>query len=132
VSTDQTPKQVVLSSTKPGLAPVLVDGACVHIECTDWCDGHEGQNAVFLRDVYHRSEQVALRGPSEGDDWLLLADVRADAFGTDTEPRFVVDAGEDIVVMTLAQALKWANDVVAFAEKVRAIAQTALELEGDE
>lgn len=87
MSTDNSPKPVVLSSTKGGfhLAPATVDGTRIYIECPDWCEGH-GSNQNFLSDVTHHGEQAVLRGPRESDDLILLANMRADAFGTDTEP----------------------------------------------
>ncbi|MEU4964166.1 DUF6907 domain-containing protein [Streptomyces smyrnaeus] len=129
MSTDNTPKPVVLASATPGmhLSPVLISGVRAFVECPDWCEGHEGDSPAFLPDLSHYSQQVALRGPREGAEWLLLADLRADAFGPDTAPRVVVDAGDDIVEMHPAQALKWADQVTAFADRIRSIARTATE-----
>ncbi|WP_030409720.1 DUF6907 domain-containing protein [Streptomyces albus] len=127
MSTNNTHKPIVLASETHGmhLSPVLVGGVRVYVECPEWCEGHEGDSPTFLQDLSHYSEQIALRGPREGAEWLMLADLRADAFGTDTDPRVVVNAGGDVVDMRPAQALKWADQVTAFADKIRGLARIA-------
>lgn len=115
----------------PRLRPALVEGKQIHIECPTWCTyDHEHENEGFLVDVYHAGESVDLMAPRMGGlpEPLLHAHVHADTFGTDVPfqaPHIIVDDESDAFSMTPAQALEFADDLVAFAAQVRALAEQA-------
>ncbi|MFB7555318.1 DUF6907 domain-containing protein [Streptomyces brevispora] len=117
--------------TAPRLRPAVVGGKPIHIECADWCDlDHVYESQGHLVDVYHSGVSVDLMGPRMGEvpQPLLHARLHADTFGTDTArqaPYIVVDDESDDFHMTPAQALEFADDLVAFADKVRALAAQA-------
>ncbi|KPC79524.1 DUF6907 domain-containing protein [Streptomyces sp. NRRL S-4] len=112
----------------PRLRPATVGGNPIHIECPAWCTSDHVEG--FLVDVFHTGEPVDLVAPTlDGPPQPLLhARLHADTFGTDVPrqaPHIVVDDESQLFAMTPAQALEFADDLVAFAAQVRALAEQA-------
>ncbi|MEU2413965.1 hypothetical protein ABZ736_21735 [Streptomyces sp. NPDC013099] len=129
-----TPHQQAYSKrtlTGPRLRPALVGGKPIHIECAEWCRiDHVDEGEKHLVDVYHSGESVELEGPRMGGvpEPLLHARLHADTFGTDAArqaPYIIVDDESDDFHMSPAQALEFADNLVAFAAQVRALAEQA-------
>ncbi|MEV5944730.1 hypothetical protein [Streptomyces sp. NPDC051994] len=122
------------------LVPALVHGQLIHISCPSWCVlDHVAENDRFLEDVYHSGEMVDLEVPRFNGDPALLAFIRLglDTFGSKPElrlPFLVLEDGAgsgDGVYMRPEQAEEFADGLVAFAERVRAMARTISAPAGD-
>ncbi|MFF0076560.1 DUF6907 domain-containing protein [Streptomyces sp. NPDC005494] len=116
------------ATSAPRLRPATVGGSLVHIECPAWCNSDHVEG--FLVDVYHAGESVDLLVPRMDGvpEPLLHARLNADTFGTVVPfqaPHIVLDDESDTFAMTPAQALEFADDLVAFAAQIRALAEQA-------
>ncbi|MGQ4343546.1 DUF6907 domain-containing protein [Streptomyces sp. SAS_275] len=115
----------------PNLSPALVNGQRVWVECPHWCtEDHIAANERHLEDVCHTSgaaDLIAARKDS-APHLLLLTRLIAGTGSTaeDRQPLVTIDV-DDVTGMYLepADADRFADDLVAFAQQVRALARTA-------
>ncbi|MFF7577545.1 DUF6907 domain-containing protein [Streptomyces sp. NPDC008061] len=124
-----TDQQYSKKATTPArLRPAKVREGRIYIECPAWCTkDHVYDGETALIDVYHSGDPVDLMVPHLGEDAQPLVHVRlnADTFATDVPlqaPMLVVDDETDTFHMSPEQGLKFADDLIAFAEQVRAMA----------
>lgn len=112
------------------IVPALVDGQTVYIECpTTWCTiDHVRDSQKFLVDVWHSGTFADLEAPRRGDTPSLLAYARLgmDPFSEDEAMRrpfiFVEDGSSaEGSYMDAEHAEQFADNLVAFAEKVRSM-----------
>ncbi|WP_413753051.1 hypothetical protein NRF20_20715 [Streptomyces sp. R-74717] len=112
------------------LRPAAVSNGIVHVECYEWCTHNHLDPELNLEDVYHSSDSATVWAPRVAEDPqpLLHARLNADSFGTaesHRQPLVVIDDEADSFSMTPAQALEFADKMVAFAEEIRAMAAQA-------
>ncbi|MEU2719596.1 DUF6907 domain-containing protein [Streptomyces smyrnaeus] len=117
MSTEQIPEGV-------RLAPAMVAGARIYIPEPTWCDvDHASENASCVQDVDHRTAPAYLNRPGSDIESLLHVEGFAELSGAHADPVVMLN---DATAMHPAQALRWAKDVVAFAEKVETIARSVM------
>lgn len=115
----------------PRLAPAVVGGKRIHVECPSWCTiDHVADPEGFLEDLWHASEYADLEVPRMGQDpeLLVFARLGIDSFSSDPAKRstfVVVDNGGEGHYMRPDQAEEFAASLEAFAEKIRDLARTA-------
>lgn len=123
--------QTYTKKATPRLRPATVAGNHIHIECPAWCTyDHVAHPEGFLVDVFHSTDSADLMAPLMGEEPLPLlhARVSADTFGTDVArqvPYIEVTDESELIHMTPDQALQFADDLVAFADRIRALAAQA-------
>ncbi|MCP9997818.1 hypothetical protein LUX34_23020 [Streptomyces werraensis] len=125
----------VRPAVKPGyrLVPALVGrstdpGTVVYVECPVWCTvDHVADRSVFLEDINHQGESAQLtlttlhpaRVPLEVYlSWWPASD------DTAGEPCLAVDLDSEVDVYGRTAALALADQLVAFAENVRRLAES--------
>lgn len=115
------------------LVPALVGrstdrGTIVHIECPDWCTvDHVADRSVFLEDINHQGAPASLRLPADHP-----ARVPVEVYlswwpaspGEAARPCLSVDIDTEVMVYGRAAALALADQVAAFAENVRELAES--------
>jgi hypothetical protein len=113
------------------IVPARVAGAQVFVSCPSWCViDHVAAEECHLDDVWHRSEYANLTVPRMGKQPELLAFARLGQDLNSNDPRrrvphlFVDDGGEGHE-MTIDQADEFADNLIAFADSIRALARTA-------
>jgi hypothetical protein len=123
-----------LPAVKPGyrLVPARIgrsteEGVIVHIPCPSWCIvDHVAEQNVFLEDVNHQGERVAMNfAPSRGDRTPVEVYVSEwPASREEDGPALAVDLDYDVATYGRTAALSLADQLVAFAADVRRLAQT--------
>jgi hypothetical protein len=119
------------SATSERIVPAMVDGQSVYLPCPAWCViDHVQENQKFLVDVWHSGPFVDLEVPRRGNTPMLMAYARlgVDPFSSDAAMRtpflFVEDGGSaEGSYMDAEHAERFADSLVAFAEKIRAMGQ---------
>ncbi|MER6778450.1 MULTISPECIES: DUF6907 domain-containing protein [unclassified Streptomyces] len=120
-----------MTTVEPRLVPAVVGGHQIWIECPSWCTvDHVAYSEGFLEDVWHCGDNADLFAPRIGKspDLALYARLGLDPFDSDPGRRraFVtVDDGSEGFYMAPDQADQFADNLEAFAEKIRAMARTA-------
>ncbi|HEY9370398.1 DUF6907 domain-containing protein [Streptomyces sp.] len=116
------------------IAPALIKGTKVLIECEAWCTvDHVAANENSIEDIWHAGEYADLKVPRMSGTPELLAFARLGVDEQSDEPGmqkpFVfVDDGSAGFYMTPEQAAdEFAANLEAFAAQVRAMAKTAKE-----
>jgi hypothetical protein len=112
------------------IVPALVDGQTVYLECPTWCKiDHVRESQKFIEDIWHSGTFADLEAPRRGNTPSLLAYARlgSDPFSSDAAMRqafiFVEDgSGAEGSYMEVEHAEQFADNLVAFAEKIRAMA----------
>lgn len=121
------------------VVPALIDCAPLYVDCPDWCTlDHVTQNEGALEDLYHSGVEATLFVPvpgeiSGGPQLLITAKLNEDPYLRRREgrgTRVCVDTGQDPFMLTAREANEFADDLVAFAARVRAAART-LAAEGE-
>lgn len=133
--TTVVPEQAIVPvapvSLDPRIVPALVNGQRVYIECQSWCvTDHVAENERHLEDVAHSGALADLVVPGGEPGYRLLAHARlgADLFAPtpkEQAPFVVIDDGSEAFHLSPGEADVFADGLVAFAEKVRALALVA-------
>jgi hypothetical protein len=118
--------------TDKRIVPAMVDGQYVYLECPTWCAiDHVRENQKFLVDVWHSGPFADLESPRRDSTPGLLAYARlgADPFSSNEAMRkpfiFVEDGSSaEGSYMDAEHAEQFADNLVAFAEKVRAMGRS--------
>ncbi|MFK4797823.1 DUF6907 domain-containing protein [Streptomyces sp. MPA0124] len=122
-------------AVRPGyrLVPALIGrstepGTIVYVECPDWCTvDHVASRNVFLEDINHEGERAALQLPSDYsapapvEVYLSQWPASKDDKGL---TRLAVDVDYEVSTYGRTAALAFADQLVAFAANVRALAET--------
>jgi len=116
-------------ATETRIVPALIDGQRVFLECASWCTiDHVRDNQKFLEDVWHSGPFADLEVPRRGNTPGLMAYARIgmDPFSRDEQMRvpfiFVEDGNSaEGSYMEADHAETFADNLVAFAEKIRAM-----------
>lgn len=121
-----------LSSTLPRLAPATIHGQRVYVPCEAWCTiDHVDQGAGAIEDIWHSSDTADLSAPRMDfpAEMMAYAKIQQDSFAPDPRKRVpfisVEDASSVGYDMTPDQADQFADNLEAFAEKIRALARIA-------
>ncbi|MER7963575.1 DUF6907 domain-containing protein [Streptomyces ardesiacus] len=122
-------------AVRPGyrLVPALVGkstepGSILYVECPDWCVvDHVADRNVFIQDISHQGEKATLSlTPTRGEqvplevylsEWPALAEDNG-------QPRLDVDIDSEVYSYGRTAAMALADQMVAFAEDVRRLAET--------
>lgn len=115
--------------TTSRIVPALIDGQRVFLECPSFCTiDHVREGQKFLVDVWHTGEFADLEAPRRNGtpDLLAYARLGVDPFSSDDAMRrpflFIEDGGSaEGSYMDAEHAEEFADNLVAFAEKVRAM-----------
>lgn len=130
-TTVQSPADQPAPLTDRHIVPAVIDGHTVHLECPTWCTvDHVRDSQKFLEDVWHSGTFADLEAPRRNGTPSLLAYARLglDPFSRDEEMRrpfiFVEDGAtcDEGSYMEADHAEQFADNLVAFAEKIRAMA----------
>lgn len=105
---------------------VSVRGVPVTVPCPDWCIGHDpDENLMELADLGHNGAAVTLPVPtfSGGTAHILGAYLAHYPFEAADCPYLLLDAGGkcDFVPLPRAAALAFADQLVAHADRLRAL-----------
>ncbi|WP_406345514.1 DUF6907 domain-containing protein [Streptomyces sp. NBC_00648] len=122
------------ATVQPRLVPALVDSHQIHIECpAAWCTlDHIEENPRDIEDIFHFGDDADLEVPrfnAEGEP-LLFGYIRpgCDPFGQTPEQRqpflYLEDGSGEGAYMRAEQAAEFADNLIAFAAQVRAMART--------
>ncbi|MFJ3878037.1 DUF6907 domain-containing protein [Streptomyces sp. NPDC090077] len=117
--------------TTTRVVPAVINGCTCFVECPSWCViDHVSRPNRFLEDLWHSGTFAGLMAPSMGRDpeVTLLARLGMDPYSRNADRRspFVnVDDGGEGLDMTPSQAFEYADNLVAFADQIRAMARTA-------
>lgn len=135
MATQQSSGTHVLATSNihtPHLVPAIVSGVTVHIECpTSWCTvDHVADPEGFLADVWHGGEYIHLHAPHMGssDDMIAWARLGIDPSSSMPEhrrPFVMVSQGDEDKFQTPDQADAFADNLEAFAARIRELAQIA-------
>ncbi|WP_225642668.1 DUF6907 domain-containing protein [Streptomyces werraensis] len=121
---------------KPGyrLVPALVGrstdpGTVVYVECPVWCTvDHVADRSVFLEDINHQGAPEVLALPSDHPARVpveaYLSWWPASHDDTAGEPCLSVDIDSEVMVYGRTAALAVADQLAAFAENVRRLAES--------
>lgn len=133
MATPQLSALVRTEDTTPDarIVPALIDGQRVFIECPNWCKiDHVRENQRFIEDVWHSGEFADLTAPRRNGipDLLAYARLGIDPFSRDEAMRrpflFVEDGSSaEGSYLDAEHAETFADNLVAFAEKIRAMGQ---------
>lgn len=112
------------------IVPALIDGAPLYVDCPAWCVlDHVAENEGALEDLFHAGDQAELFVPHPGDagpQLLVTVRLNEDPFllrRGDRGSSVCVDAGADPFMLSAREANEFADDLVAFAARVRAAAR---------
>lgn len=125
------PAAAPASSVTPRIVPAMVNGQQIHIPCPSWCvTDHVAENERHLEDIAHCGALTDLVVPGGEPALRLLGHVRlgADLFAPEPEERrtvVVFDDRSEMFHLLPDEADVFADGLVAFAEKVRALARVA-------
>lgn len=111
------------------IVPALIDSQRVFLECPIWCTiDHVRENQKFLVDVWHSGNFADLEAPRSSGipDLLAYARLGIDPFSSDEtmrRPFLFVEDGSSAKgsYLDADNAEKFADNLVAFAEKIRAM-----------
>ncbi|MBX9425454.1 DUF6907 domain-containing protein [Streptomyces lateritius] len=115
----------------PRFVPAIVSGAAVQIECFDWCTvDHVADPNGLLADIWHGGEYTHLHAPHMGssDDMIAWARLGIDPSSSTPEhrrPFVMVSQGDEDKLQTPDQADAFADNLEAFAARIREMAQIA-------
>lgn len=118
------------ASVTPRLAPALVNGRRIFIECPAWCtEDHVAANQRNLEDVVHTGDNVDLLVPG-APALRLLADVHlcSEPFAPSPKERatvVVVDDDSDMYLLPPMEAEAFADHLEAQAKAIRELAMVA-------
>jgi hypothetical protein len=117
------------------IVSAAVNGVQVPVACpTTWCKWeHDGDDATkHLEDIDHSSADVDLMVPSMatgGTDLCVYIRIGQDLYSSDEQMRDphlrLEDGGGEVTYLTLDQGLAFADRLVTFAQKVRALTGVA-------
>ncbi|MGW0032098.1 DUF6907 domain-containing protein [Streptomyces sp. NPDC003314] len=113
------------------LVPAVVSGTKILVECFDWCTvDHVADPEGFLADVWHGGEYTHLHAPHMGssDDMIAWARLGIDPASSTPEhrqPFVMVSQGDEDKFQTPEQADAFADNLEAFAARIRELAQIA-------
>jgi hypothetical protein len=112
------------------IVPALINGRRILIECPDWCtEDHVAVNERHLEDVQHCGAFTDLVVPGGEPSLRLLGHARLglDSFAPRSKPQTVVafDDGLEVFDLSPTEAIRFADDLEAFAAKVRELAAVA-------
>lgn len=128
----QTTVQPAAGAAETRIVPAMIDGQRVWLECFTWCSiDHVRENQKFLVDVWHSGEFADLEAPRRDGtpDLLAYARLGVDPFSSNEAMRrpflFVEDSSSaQGSYLDAEHAEQFADNLVAFAEKVRAMGRT--------
>jgi len=117
------------SAASERIVPAIIDGQRAYLPCPPWCViDHVRESQKFLVDVWHSGEFADLEAPRRDSSPMVMAYARlgVDPFSSDAAMRtpflFVEDGGSaEGSYMDAEHAEQFADDLVAFAEKIRAM-----------
>jgi hypothetical protein len=116
------------------LAPAVVDGAVIYVDCPAWCTtDHTTPGQLLLEDITHHGQDAALLVSSResAPDFLAYAGIVSEPFCRDTSgfgaSIRVHDQAAVEEYLTPDMADRLADDLVAFAARVRDMARTVRE-----
>ncbi|MGW0904987.1 DUF6907 domain-containing protein [Streptomyces sp. NPDC002853] len=115
----------------PRLSPALIKGARIYVECPEWCTvDHVAENENHVEDVWHGGEYADLNVPrmNSKPDLLAFARIGIDPLAADPDMReafVMVDDGGTDFYMKPEQAEEFADNLDAFAARIRDMARTA-------
>lgn len=119
--------------TSPRFAPALVRGQQIWIQCPSFCTvDHVADATGHIEDIWHASDHADLIAPTMGQapELMAFAKIEMDVYSSIPAQRVpfitVADSSPDGYAMTPADALLFADNLVAFAEKIRSMARTAM------
>lgn len=118
-------------STTSRLSPALVRGTRIFIQCPAWCTvDHVDEGANHVEDIWHAGDYADLSVPNMTGKTGLLAFARIGVDEQATEPDMrnsfiVVDEGRDGFYLTPEQADEFADNLAAFATRIREMARIA-------
>ncbi|MFJ7341435.1 DUF6907 domain-containing protein [Streptomyces sp. NPDC101110] len=129
----QPTAKTVPGALKPGyrLVPARIgrstdEGIIVHLPCPTWCVvDHVAEKSVFLEDVNHEGERRAMSfTPSSGP--RVPVEVYLSQWPGSHEPQtqLAVDLDYEVETYDRTAALALADQMAAFAEDVRRLAET--------
>ncbi|MFC8724278.1 DUF6907 domain-containing protein [Streptomyces bacillaris] len=99
----------------------------VKIECEKWCtESHD--DAVWVEDIQHTSDEVYLRQPGGPDCPILFAHISAEPFGRDAakrSPHLVVTDETEYFYPSPVESLEFADNLIEFGNSVRAMVHRA-------
>lgn len=115
------------------LSPALIKGTKIFIQCPEWCTvDHVAANENHIEDVWHAGEYADLNVPqmNGNPELLVFARIGIDEQSDDPGMRnafLFVDDGNSGFYMTPEQAVDFADNLHAFAARVRGMAKQAKE-----
>lgn len=116
------------------ITTALVNGVQVPVACpAAWCtEKHTAEDTRHVEDVDHVSEHADLYAPAfhGGEDMIFAyAHLGQDTYSSDPKTRAahirVEDGGGEASYLTPDQALKFADNLNAFADQIRGLVHTA-------
>ncbi|MFD4912819.1 DUF6907 domain-containing protein [Streptomyces virginiae] len=119
------------TGTVARVVPAVVSGSRIYIDCPSWCTvDHVESPEGHLEDVWHGGDYADLKVPRMDKTPDLLAFARLGLEPMDSDPQrrkaFVaVDDGGEGFYMRPDQADEFADNLEAFAARIRAMARTA-------
>ncbi|MCY0917009.1 hypothetical protein OS965_02310 [Streptomyces sp. H27-G5] len=118
--------------TASRFAPAIVRGQQIMIQCPSFCTvDHVTDSTGHIEDIWHASDSVDLNVPRLGrqPELMAFAKIQLDGYSSDPAKRTpfinVEDSSADGFDMAPAQALVYADNLEAFAARIRAMARTA-------
>lgn len=115
----------------PRLSPALVRGTRIFVECPEFCTvDHVDEGANHVEEIWHAGDYADLNVPNMTGKTSLLAFARLGVDEQATEPGMrtpfiVVDEGRDGFYLTPQQADEFADNLNAFASRIREMARVA-------
>jgi hypothetical protein len=108
------------------LAPALIKGRRIFVECPNWCTvDHIEVAENFVEDIWHAGDYANLKVPQLKRNMDLFAFARL-GFDDETDTTVVhVDDNSEGFDMSPEQAEQFADNLEAFAAAIRAMAKTA-------
>ncbi|MBK6040795.1 hypothetical protein [Streptomyces sp. MBT55] len=99
----------------------------VRIECDEWCtESHD--EAVWVDDIQHTSDEAHLRQPGGTDSPILFAHISSEPFSPDAAkriPHLVVTDETEYFYPSPAESLEFADNLIEFGNSVRAMVHRA-------
>lgn len=113
------------------IVPAIVHGRQIHIECPSFCTvDHVASPEGFIEDIWHAGDYADLMAPRMGKspELALFARLGLDPYDSDParHQTFVtVDDGGEGYYMAPDQAEEFADNLEAFAARIREMARLA-------
>ncbi|WP_406507617.1 DUF6907 domain-containing protein [Streptomyces sp. NBC_00212] len=113
------------------IVPALIDCAPIYVDCPSWCTvDHVAENEGALEDLFHSSDMATLfvaHPEPAGPQPIVTVRLNEDPYLIRRDGRGVnifIDTGSDPYPVDARQADEFADDLVALAAQVRAMART--------